>query len=147
MKKIESFSRQVVEVFPILMREIMKREDSPLTRGMISFPQMVALDHLSRHSKVKMSELARVLSIKMSSATSLVDRLITQRMLTREGDAEDRRIVWIKLSLRGRKAVQRIIQQKSRAISDIFSILTDLEREQYLRVLLKIHNHLNKPQS
>ncbi len=147
MKKIEAFSRQVVEVLPILMREIMKREDSPLTRGMISFPQMVALDHLSRHPKVKMSELARALSIKMSSATSLVNRLIAQRMLTREGDAEDRRIVWIKLSPRGRKAVQRIIQQKSRAISDIFSVLTGLEREQYLHILLKIHSHLNKPQS
>lgn len=144
MKKIEAFSRQVVEILPVLMREIMKREDSPLTRGMISFPQMVALDYLSRHSKVKMSELSRALSVKMSSATSLADRLIAQKMLTREGDAKDRRIVWLKLTPKGRKAVQRILQQKSRAISEIFSVLTEGERTLYLRILLKIRAHLSR---
>ena len=80
---LDRFSRKLIEVLPLMFREISRRENNVLTRGKITFPQMVALDYVTRKSKVKMTELARVLSIKMSSATVLVDRLIREKFLER----------------------------------------------------------------
>ena len=102
---LSAFSREVVGTLPVLFREFAKREDNALTRGKISFPQMVTLHLLCQRSRVPMNDLAKVLSVRCSSATVLVDRLIRQRMVIRNRDEEDRRIVWIQITSRGRKVV------------------------------------------
>ena len=143
---LDSFSRELVEIMPLMFREFAKREDNQLTRGKISFPQMVALDYVSRHSLVKMTDLAKVLSVKTSSATVLVDRLIRQKMLSRERDEKDRRVVWVGCTPKGRKIVRYIMEQKRRSIKQIFGPLTELERQQYLSVIQKVRDTLLREQ-
>ena len=63
-QSLSQFSRQVVEIFPLFIREFAKRENHELSRGIISLPQMVALDYVSRKSRVTMSEIAKTLAIK-----------------------------------------------------------------------------------
>ena len=143
-KSLEKFSRQVVEVMPLMVREFAKREDNHLTRGKISCPQMVTLDYVSHHERVKMTDIARILSIRTSSASVLVDRLVRQRMLRREHDRNDRRVVWARATARGRKVVSQIVQQKRRSIKAIFGPLTAKERSSYLAVLLKVKARLSR---
>ncbi|MGH7198683.1 MAG: MarR family winged helix-turn-helix transcriptional regulator [Candidatus Omnitrophota bacterium] len=140
--KLDQFSRKLVEILPLMFREISKRENNVLTRGKITFPQMVALDYVSRKTKVKMTELARVLSIKMSSATVLVDRLIREKFFARSRDEADRRLVWVSATARGRKLVAGVLEQKRRSMKQIFASLTDQERQQYLSVMEKVKSHL-----
>src|ERR1041385_6634325 len=100
---LKSFSREVVEIMPQIYREFARREDNELMSGKISFPQMVTLQYVSRKSCVNMKCIANNLGIKMSSASTLVDRLIREKMLTRCHDLKDRRIVWIRLTAKGEK--------------------------------------------
>ena len=139
---LDRFSRKLIEVLPLMFREISRRENNVLTRGKITFPQMVALDYVSRKSKVKMTDLARVLSIKMSSATVLVDRLIREKFLERSRDEADRRLVWVSATPRGRKLVAGILEQKRRSMMRIFAGLTGEERRMYLNVMEKVKAHL-----
>ena len=141
---LDQFSRQLVEILPLMFREFAKREDNVLTRGKISFPQMVALDFVSRNPRVKMTDLAKVLHIQMSSTTVLVDRLIRQKMLARKRDESDRRLVWVTVTARGKRVVSQIMDQKRQSIKKIFGPLTEKEREQYLVVLLKVKSNLEK---
>ena len=140
----DTFSRQIVETMPVMFREFVKREDNVLTRGKISFPQMVALDYVSKKSHVKMTELAGMLHIKTSSATVLVDRLIRQGMLGRSRDEKDRRLVWVRVTPKGKKVLSQIMEQKRKSIRRIFSVLTEEERSRYLSMLLKVRSYLEK---
>ncbi len=141
-KELEKFSEQVVEIMPIIVREFAKREDNHLTRGKISCPQMVVLDYLSHHTRVPMAEVAKILSVKTSSASVLVDRLIREKMLKRERDDRDRRIVWISVTPKGRKVVGQILEQKRDTFKEIFRPLTAAERGQYLAVLNKVKDNI-----
>lgn len=143
MPLLKEFSRQVVEVLPLMFREFAKREANELTRGRISFPQMVALDYASTHTRVTMTELAKVLSVKMSSATVLVDRLIRAGLLARSRDREDRRVVWVNGTSKGKKVISKIMHEKRRSIENIFRPLSVHEREQYLVILRKVKESLS----
>ena len=142
MSNLKEFSRQVVEVMPLMFREFSKREGNELTRGKISFPQMVALDYVSTHRKVKMTELSKVLSTQLSSTTVLVDRLIEQGFLSRCRDESDRRVVWVSATAKGKKVISKIMSEKRRSIEEIFKPLSFEEREQYLAILKKVKESL-----
>jgi len=143
-RSLQNFSSQVIEIMPLLFREFLKREDNELSRGQITCQQMVMLDLVSRHPRTTMKELADTLSVKMSSATVAVDRLIRQKMLARDRDAEDRRRVWVRITPKGRTVVTRVLAQKRLGIEHVFSRLTDRERDQYLSVLLKVRSFLQE---
>jgi DNA-binding MarR family transcriptional regulator len=139
---LHQFSREVTEIMPFLLREFVKREKNDLATGRISFPQMVALDLLAQRSRVKMSEIAHALSVQLSTATPLVDRLICEGMAARSRDDKDRRLVWVTATAKGRKVVGDILREKQASIRAIFGALTDEERAQYLCVLKKVRCHL-----
>lgn len=144
LSRIKRFSREVVETLPILMREFAKRENNPLSSGCISFPQMVALDHIAHEKHVTMSELAKLLSVQMSSATVLVDRLVREKLLTRRRDERDRRVVWVSLTPKGRAALSQIVRQKRRSVEELFGVLSATERAQYLKALNKVKAHISR---
>lgn len=142
---LNDFSKQVVTIMPLILREFAKREDNELTRGQITFPQMVALHYLSQHEKAKMTDMAKALSIQMSSGTVLIDRLLRARMLERWHDDADRRVVWVCLTSRGRRVISQILRQKRQSIKEIFKVLNEKERRDYLSALLKVKSHLQAP--
>ncbi|HTL71556.1 MAG TPA: TolC family protein [Candidatus Eisenbacteria bacterium] len=142
--ELERFSREVIGAMPFLLREFAKREDNELSRGKISCPQMLALDYVSRHPRVRMTDIAQVLDVRTSSASVLVDRLIREKMLTRAHDDRDRRVVWVGATAKGRKVVSQILEQKRRSVKAVFGPLTARERAQYLAVLLKVKSILGR---
>ncbi|OIO38010.1 MAG: hypothetical protein COT00_03210 [Candidatus Omnitrophica bacterium CG07_land_8_20_14_0_80_50_8] len=145
--ELKNFSREVLEIMPQIYREFAKREDNEITRGKMSFPQTVALIYISKKKCVNMKCIANHLSIKMSSASTLVDRLIGEKMLSRRHDENDRRIVWIRMTVKGSKVIGQILRQKQRSIREVFSVLTRKERDLYLRILKKVYvKHLGQSQ-
>ena len=141
---LNHFSHELVKIMPLMFREFAKRESNVLTSGQISFPQMVALDFVSRKPRVTMTDLAKILHIRTSSTTVLVDRLIKQGMLKRGRDEKDRRLVWVSVTPKGRKVLTQIMREKRQSVKRIFGILAEEERRQYLGILRKIKSHLTK---
>lgn len=143
-RSLKNFSSQVIEIMPLFFREFLKREDNELSRGQITCQQMVMLDYVGRRPRATMKEIAAALSVQMSSATVAVDRLIRQKMLSRERDLKDRRVVWVRITPAGRRVVKRVLAQKRLGIEHVFGRLTDRERDQYLSVLLKVRSFLQE---
>ena len=141
-RHLEKFSREVIEIMPFIVREFAKREDNELTRGKISCSQMVTLDYVSRHTRVPLTEIAHALGTKNSSASILVNRLIQQKMLSRRRDEDDRRVVWISATAKGRKVLSQILTQKRYGVREVFKPLTVRERGQYLSLLNKVKAHI-----
>lgn len=75
----------------------------------VTMPQFKALVLVygSESGSQRMGHLAASLGVAMSTATGIVDRLVEQGLLVRQEDPEDRRLVVVRLSERGRETIER----------------------------------------
>jgi len=76
--------------------------------------------------------------------TGMVDRLVNYGYAARESELHDRRVIKIKLNLRGNRLVKKINQQRRNMIIDVFGRVSETDRSDYLRVLMKIKEVLTK---
>ena len=107
-------------------------------------PQFVILDILQRHGESKMSDLAKSLSVTTAAMTGIVDRLVREGYLRRESDPKDRRIIKIRLTAKGERAVTQILEKKKQMIIKMFGMVSQEEREEYLKILTHIRDHLKE---
>ena len=135
---IHAFSKRIVQLLPQLARGLAWQERNDLSRGEITLPQLWALEYLSRQGSSPMNGLAHFLAISRPSATALIDRLITQRLVRREDDARDRRIVRVAISAHGRRTIQTIWNQKQRTLTEVFGKISPSDRAQYLATLERV---------
>ena len=91
-----------------------------------------------------MNELARGMGVTRPAATGLVDRLIAQGLVRRQQDADDRRVVRVGLTPKGRKVLDNIWGQKRRMIQSVFKQISAADRAQYLATLEQVVEILSK---
>jgi len=128
----------MITLLPQLIRGLARRESNYLSRGKITLPQLWVMEHLTRRKDCPMNELAGFLRISRPSATGLVDRLIAQGLVAREGDRKDRRVVRVNLTPKGRKILTNIWEQKRRMLVDVFGRISAQDRARYLAILERV---------
>lgn len=141
---LTDFSEEVASLIPRLMQGVFKRQTDVLGKGKITIPQYVCMDFIGAKGPVMMKEIAAALDISLPAATGLVDRLYIMSFVKRVFEPSDRRIIRIILTEKGRKAVIEVKEKRKAVIKDVFSHLSEIEREQYLKILRKVVGNLNK---
>ncbi|MBI4227779.1 MAG: MarR family transcriptional regulator [Candidatus Omnitrophica bacterium] len=142
---IESFSHRMIELLPQLMRGVARQESNALSKGTITLPQLWAMECVSRREGCSMHELAETLNISRPAATGLVDRLIVHGLARRTDDPQDRRVVRLTITPKGRRTVRNIWTQKRQVIARVFGRLTAQDRADYLRILERVVETLGMP--
>ena len=141
---LEEVGEKMITLLPILLRELSKRTSDELTRGQITLPQMLILQHFLQKDRSKMRELAELLNVSTSAVTGFVDRAQTSGLLKREYATEDRRIIWVSITTKGKKVVQEVLVQRKQMFIRIFEQMSTAERDQYVRTFEKICQILAK---
>ena len=141
---LEEVGEKMITLLPILLRELSKRTSDELTRGQITLPQMLILQHFLQKDRSKMRELAELLNVSTSAVTGFVDRAQTSGLLKREYATEDRRIIWVSITTKGKKVVQEVLVQRKQMFIRIFEQMSTAERDQYVRTFEKISQILQK---
>jgi DNA-binding MarR family transcriptional regulator len=72
------------------------------------YQAMLILRACPENARVSINDLARELFIKHNSAVGLVDRLVSEGLVTRETSSSDRRKVELALSARGRRVLAKL---------------------------------------
>jgi len=137
-KDISSFSRELSDFLPYLIRGMLRRYTGALGRGLISLPQFTSLDLINSHGSMKMKDIAGELNISLPAATGMIDRLHHMGLVKREFDLKDRRIVKIALTPKGKRILDNTKENRKKAIEDVFSELSAKERENYLNIVRKV---------
>jgi len=75
----------------------------------MSTPQLKALLLISEDDRLRMRELARRLGGSFSNATVLVDRLVERGLVERLADPQDRRVVLVRVSPKGRGIIEGLV--------------------------------------
>ena len=142
---IKEFADRVIELFPQISKGLMQREHNYLIKGDISLPQFWVLNHLYHNEKSKMNCLALHLKISPPATTGMIDRLIAQGMVLRKDDEQDRRIVWIELTSKGKSIIYNIRKEKVKTLIEVFGRISQKDREHYLNILEQIANIIDSP--
>ncbi len=133
-----------MELMPQMIRGLFRYEHQALRQGSISPAQIGGLIYLASHSPASMTDLARYLGITKPSATALIDRLISQGLVTRLSDHRDRRMVKIALTLKGKKLMESIKKQKQLALRNIFGRISGFDRQEYVRIMREVVRSLEE---
>jgi len=144
---LSQFADKLTKILPVMLREFARRQADGLSKGKITLPQFVILNFLYDKDEAKMSDLAHFMGVTTAAMTGLVSRLVKSAYVQRLFDSNDRRIIKVKLTSKGAKLVKEVHLQRRKMIIDIFGKISEIEREDYLRILGRIHQILTKEDS
>ena len=85
-----------------------------------------------------MRMIANYLHIKPSSATPLIGNLVRKGFLKRVNDKADRRIVYIIMTPKGLKTLQKKYKTIHKTINKIFGKLSKKDKENLIKIFSKI---------
>lgn len=111
----------------------------------LSKTEFIALFLIDRSGECTMSALAEGVSVPMSTATGIVDRLVRHGYVRRGRSEEDRRVVTVSLTEKGLEVIQRYNSRLRGILEKVISSLTAEETEQLMHLLQKIYNVLAEP--
>ena len=135
------FSGDLAQTLTYIQRlasSMMKNRADALIQGKITFPQYIALEVLHTDEPLKMKSVAKALRISLPAATGLINRLVSMKLVKRAYDEEDRRVIFITLTEEGKKITEKTRVARKKIIAEIFSVLTEKERQAYLTIIHKI---------
>jgi DNA-binding MarR family transcriptional regulator len=122
----EELIAQIIETQRRMNRVMRERTLGSWVELNLTVPQLKSLFYISRHGKVNLSGLAAGIRVTPANVTGIVDRLVEQELLTRQPDADDRRILWLGLTEKGEALLANLREVRA---SEMHKILDRLSTE------------------
>ena len=118
------------------------KEKIHLNSCLVDFTQgeMEILKFLKDKKNTTMKSIAGYLCIKPSSATSVIDNLVKKGYVKRTQDKKDRRVVYIDLTPKGLKSLQKTFKNIHKNIKEIFGKLKEEDKNTLIKIFKKIHD-------
>ena len=141
---IQEFADSLTEIMGVVIREFTKQQTNELHKGKINVPQFLILNHLLQNKESKMKELSRVINLTGAATTGIVDRLVSSNYVARSFDLNDRRVIKVRLTAKGKELISRVYEERKKVIVRLFEKISESDRGEYLRILTQIKDALNK---
>ena len=104
MDSYDAMAQRIIDVFGAIYRNLIRDEDDNVSVNTNS--QSALLSVLLRNGPTRMSDIGKLLKVSKPNITFLVDKLEEQNLISRENDKEDRRVINICLTEKGRKTIE-----------------------------------------
>lgn len=108
----------------------------------LSKTEIMVLIVLYREQELRVSDIARRLTIPLSTTTSLIDRLERKKLVQRIRSNEDRRVVKIKLTGQGEKLYLQLVDTMEKMFSGLVEKITRDLTDEEIKFLEKIINKI-----
>jgi DNA-binding MarR family transcriptional regulator len=129
---------QVVETILYLYTESRRITKELARRADLTGPQLAVVKLLEQIGDLSLSELSERIRAQNSTVTGIIDRMEREGLVTRERSREDRRVVYIKLTPKGRKLAEEIPVEPMVVFKGALESLTAQEVKDLMRILTKI---------
>ncbi|GGE32429.1 transcriptional regulator [Pullulanibacillus camelliae] len=104
----------------------------------LTHDQHFVLNYIHKKQTVTSSELAEMLNVKKSAITALINRLEEKGLIERERQHNDRRVVHLSLSSKGRQLSEECDQKVNELVADLITRFNDQEISQFMQTYEKI---------
>ncbi len=123
-----------------LFRERLRvaEKSNPATCEVLNLQEAYTLLSVGTRGAMTMSEIAKVLNLSLSSATSIVDKLESKNFVRRDRSSEDRRIVRAELTKEGTRFYELVKEGQLQLANDALSTLNSREQNLLLELFRKI---------
>lgn len=109
----------------------------------LTVPQITLVKILSRHKRLKVSEISKKMSLVNSTVSGIIDRLEKQGLVKRIRSEKDRRIVYIELTNKGNELIKDFRYTINNYFEGVFSNSSKEEIDTILAGLQTLKNVLN----
>lgn len=109
----------------------------------ITLPQSLVIRTLKQGGEMKITELSRRLNLSNSTVSGIVDRLEKREFVSRARSAEDRRIVYVKVTPKLEEIHKDIYKNAEHSFEDLLSAGTAEEIDKVIEGLSTLQKILN----
>jgi len=139
---LSEFADKLNQTIPLIIKEFSRHETSDIFESKITLPQILVLNFLDLQGETRMKDLALYMNVTTAAMTGVVDRLVRDKCLVRVYDPNDRRVVKVKITDKGKELLKKMNDHKKKAIVKVFDKIPEKDREEYLRILINIKDIL-----
>ncbi|MDD5255221.1 MAG: MarR family transcriptional regulator [Candidatus Omnitrophica bacterium] len=139
---LPEFADELNRLIPFLLKEMVRRNTKEHFKERITLPQLLVMQFMDENQSSRMTDVATFMKVSTAAITGLVDRLVRSGYAARLLDSNDRRIIRVNLTAKGRGLIKKINDQRRQMVVHIFGKISEQEREDYLRILRRIRDVL-----
>ena len=136
--ELKSDVDQVVETILYLYTESRRITKELARRADLTGPQLTVVKILEQIGDLSLSELSERIRAQNSTVTGIIDRMEREGLVTRERSREDRRVVYIKLSPKGKKLAEEIPVEPMVVFKGALESLSAQEMKELMRICTKL---------
>lgn len=119
-------------------QNVHKRETRTIKKAGVTVSQFAVLELLYHKGDMRVCEITNKVLSTAGNMTVVIDNLVKDGMVKRTIDPSDRRVNLISLSEKGRKLITDNFLDHVENINEIFSVLTNDEKEILICLLKKL---------
>jgi DNA-binding MarR family transcriptional regulator len=133
-QQVEEFGRYL-----LLLRKMQDKSGAEFLRslGNLSMQELNILNAIGDHESCTMSDIAKQVSLSLSSVTVIADKLVKAKLVERIRSEEDRRIVRGTLTAEGKKIYHLQIHHLHDVLKKMLGMLSEEERKNLLTIFNK----------
>lgn len=135
---VEGHARELVHHMDRIMRRLVFSQELLTAEEPLSRQEIGVVDTLGAEGPMTMGELARRLRLPLSTGTRVVDGLAARDVIRRERPEENRRVVRVALTAKGRALYQAALAARVAAFRVTLQTLRLDERRELIRLFRKI---------
>jgi DNA-binding MarR family transcriptional regulator len=120
---------RIIGDFMATVRELRCQGTQRLVKQAVSMTHLHVMWLLEHHSDLTMGHLADMLDVSLSNATGLIDRMEERGFVERVRVPDDRRIVQVRLSPKGREMLEDVEVLKSTMLRKVLGRLNRAQLE------------------
>jgi len=144
--KIQKFTNNIILLFPIYHKNLIKSE------GQCSLitpfnPKFRILGMLMFYGTVPMSTISKKLCVTKPGITALIDKLVEEKMVSRQYEKNDRRIIKISLTKKGKEYLLKSRNETKETIKKNLSTLSEKDFNKLFKAseeMIQILSKMNK---
>lgn len=129
---------QVLEAILYLYTESRRITKELARRADLTGPQLTVVKLLEQIGDLSLSELSEKIRAQNSTVTGIIDRMEREGLVTRERSKEDRRVVYIKLTAKGRELAREIPVEPMEIFRSALESLSASEMRDLMRIMTKV---------
>lgn len=102
--------------------------------------QFFLIKMIANNKDCKAANIAQCIHISPAAASNMVERLYKNKWIEKIRSEEDRRIVWLKLTEKGKRLLKEIEEKRTEMQFKRFQNVTDEELDLFISIINKILN-------
>ena len=136
-RDLDRMVENILNILPLFRRSF-RNIDFNLVADGISHPHIVVMKILEEHERLSVSAIGEKQFISRPQMTHIVDRLVSLGMAERIINEDDRRVINVVLTDKGRNIVRQCDAIIKKSIKESLSILDDKDIEEMSAALSKL---------